>query len=150
MTTAQDILNHKGTHVATIERSRTVVEAAEQMNALRIGCLVVTDHMRVVGIFTERDILVRVVAERRNPETTPVGSAMTSPIICCGPHTELDACREIVTEQRIRHIPVIWHGELAGIITSGDIMAREAFDREETIESLYEYIGGPAVRATAV
>ena len=107
MTTAQDILNHKGTHVATIERSRTVVEAAEQMNALRIGCLVVTDHMRVVGIFTERDILVRVVAERRDPETTPVGSAMTSPIICCGPHTELDACREIVTEQRIRHIPVI-------------------------------------------
>src|SRR5450432_2552190 len=120
MATALDILKHKGTEVARIDHARSVLEAAQRMNTLGIGCLVVTEHERIVGIFTERDILVRIVAERRDPEIMTVGSAMTSPIICCEPETHLDICKELVTEQRIRHIPVMWRGELVGIITSGD------------------------------
>jgi CBS domain-containing protein len=105
---------------------------------------VVVEGAKVVGIFTERDILVRVVAESRDPNRLTVGQVMTSPVVCVTPETDLQECKSIVTTRRIRHIPVVVDGELIGIVTSGDIMARESKEREVTIESLQEYIGGPA------
>jgi CBS domain-containing protein len=138
----------KGGDVATIDRTRTVVEAALLMNSRHIGSVVVLDEREVVGIFTERDILVRVVAARRDPEWTAVGEVMTAPVVCCTPDAELHECKSLVTNQRLRHIPVVEDGHLVGIITSGDLMAREAFDRDETIESLAEYIGGPGTHAS--
>jgi CBS domain-containing protein len=149
MPKVQDILSQKGREVATIEADRSVVEAAQEMNRRRIGSLVVMKGSRVIGIFTERDILVRVVAERRDPEKTTVGTVMTAPVVCCTPETDLGECKTIVTSRRIRHIPVLVGGQLLGIVTSGDIMARESRDREVTIESLCEYIGGPGVHASA-
>jgi CBS domain-containing protein len=143
MPKVQEILSHKGSDVATIEAERSVVEAAQEMNQRRIGSLVVMKGQRVVGIFTERDILVRVVAERRDPEKTLVGEVMTAPVVCCVPETDLAECRAIVTNRRIRHIPVCVAGKLVGIVTSGDILARESMEREVTLESLSEYIGGP-------
>jgi CBS domain-containing protein len=143
MPKVQDILSHKGSDVATIEANRSVVDAAQEMNRRRIGSLVVVKGERVVGIFTERDILVRVVAERRDPEKTPVGEVMTAPVVCCVPETEIAECRGIVTNRRIRHIPIVVAGKLVGIVTSGDILARESMEREVTLESLSEYIGGP-------
>jgi CBS domain-containing protein len=150
MPTVQDVLNQKGREVATIESDRSVVDAAQEMNRRRIGSLVVIKGPRVIGIFTERDILTRVVAERRDPERTTVGAVMTVPVVCCTPETELKECKDIVTSRRIRHIPVVVAGQLMGIVTSGDIMARESQDREVTIESLCEYIGGPGVHAGAI
>jgi CBS domain-containing protein len=144
MPKVQDILSHKGSDVAVIESDRSVVDAAQEMNRRRIGSLVVMKGQRVVGIFTERDILVRVVAERRDPEKTPVGEVMTAPVITCIPETQLADCRAIVTNRRIRHIPVVVSGKLLGIVTSGDILAHESMEREVTIDSLAEYIGGPA------
>jgi CBS domain-containing protein len=143
MPTVQDILSHKGNGVATVERERSVIEAAREMNRRRIGSLVVVEGSRVVGMFTERDILVRVVAEARDPNRLTVGQVMTTPVMCCTPETDLLECKSMVTNRRIRHIPVVAGGELVGIVTSGDIMARESMEREVTIESLYEYIGGP-------
>ena len=143
MPKVQDILIHKGGDVATIEADRSVVDAAQEMNRRRIGSLVVMKGQRVVGIFTERDILVRVVAERRDPDKTLVGDVMTVPVVCCVPETELSECRAIVTNRRIRHIPICVGGKLVGIITSGDILARESMEQEVTLESLSEYIGGP-------
>ena len=143
MPKVQDILSHKGSAVATIEAERSVVEAAQEMNRRRIGSLVVMKGQRVVGMFTERDILVRIVAERRDPEKTTVGEVMTAPVVCCIPETEIADCRAIVTNRRIRHIPVVVSGKLLGIVTSGDIMAHENMEREVTIETLSEYIGGP-------
>jgi CBS domain-containing protein len=149
MPKVQDILSHKGTDVATIEADRSVVDAAQEMNRRRIGSLVVLKGQRVVGIFTERDILVRVVAERRDPEKTPVGEVMTAPVVCCNPETDLGECRAIVTNRRIRHIPIVVAGQLVGIVTSGDILARESMEREVTLESLSEYIGGPGHHVSA-
>jgi len=148
MPTVQDILNQKGNQVASIGRDRTVLEAAQEMNKRRIGSLVVLEGQHVKGIFTERDILVRVVSESRDPARTTVGQVMTTPVVCCNPETDLDECKSIVTGRRIRHIPVIAGSELVGIITSGDIMARESFERQTTIDSLCEYINGPAVHTT--
>jgi CBS domain-containing protein len=144
MPTVQDILSHKGNEVASVERDRLVIEAAREMNRLRIGSLVVVEGTRVVGIFTERDILVRVVAEGRDPNKVTVGQVMTAPVVCCTPETDLQECKTIVTTRRIRHIPVVAEGELIGIVTSGDIMAKESVEQECTIETLREYIGGPA------
>ena len=144
MPTVQDILSHKGNEVASVQRERSVIDAAREMNRLRIGSLVVVEGAKVVGIFTERDILVRVVAEGRDPNRLTVGQVMTAPVVCVTPETDLQECKSIVTTRRIRHIPVVVEGELLGIVTSGDIMARESMEREVTIESLQEYIGGPA------
>ena len=149
MPKVQDILSHKGSDVATIDADRSVVEAAQEMNRRRIGSLVVMKGQRVVGIFTERDILVRVVAERRDPEKTPVSEVMTAPVVCCLPETDLAECRSIVTTRRIRHIPICVAGTLVGIVTSGDILARESMEREVALESLYEYIGGPGHHSDA-
>jgi CBS domain-containing protein len=149
MPKVQDILSHKGGDVATIEAERSVVDAAQEMNRRRIGSLVVMKGQRVVGIFTERDILVRVVAERRDPEKTAVGDVMTAPVVCCVPETDLAECRSIVTNRRIRHIPICVGGKLVGIVTSGDILARESMERETTLESLSEYIAGPGHHVVA-
>ena len=108
------------------------------MNARRIGSLVGLHDREVIGIFTERDILVRVVAACRNPETTAVGEVMTAPVVCCTPEAEIQECKELVTNQRLRHIPVVENGRLVGLVTSGDILAREAFERDEAIEPLTE------------
>jgi CBS domain-containing protein len=149
MPKVQDILSHKGGDVATIEADRSVIDAAQEMNRRRIGSLVVMKGQRVVGIFTERDILVRVVAERRDPEITPVAEVMTAPVVCCVPETDLAECRAIVTNRRIRHIPIVVAGKLMGIVTSGDILARESLECEVTLGSLSEYIGGPGHRVGA-
>src|SRR5204862_146877 len=119
-----------GNEVASVERERSVIDAAREMNRLRIGSLVVVERAKVVGIFTERDILVRVVAEARDPNRLTVGQVMTAPVVCCTPETDLLECKTIVTTRRIRHIPVCVDGKLIGIVTSGDIMARESVERE--------------------
>ena len=149
MPTVQDILNHKGREVATIQREVSVVDAAREMNQRRIGSLVVVNGAEVVGIFTERDILVRVVAESLDPNRVTVGEVMTTPVMCCSPDTDVGECKSIATNYRVRHIPVVEAGVLVGLITSGDIMARESVEREVTIESLCEYIGGPTAHLSA-
>src|SRR5947209_2539504 len=101
MPTVQDILDHKGHEVASVERDVPIIEAAREMNRRRIGSLVVLEGgNRVVGIFTERDILVRVVAEGRDPLDVTVGEVMTTPVECCDPETDLAECKRLVTNKR--------------------------------------------------
>lgn len=142
MPNAQTILDKKGTDVATVDRNANVFEAAKAMNDRRIGAVVVTDANRVVGIFTERDILTRVVAAGRDPLQTLVGSVMTCPMAVCRRETRLAECKSVMANRRIRHLPVVEDGKLHGIISSGDILASEADDQRQTIEYLHEYLYG--------
>lgn len=142
MADAQSILARKGTNVATIDRSATVLEAATLMNERRIGALVVVSGERAVGIFTERDILVRVVAAGRAPQETIVGDVVTSPMACCRRDTRLAECRAVMTAKRIRHLPVVEEGKLYGMISSGDILASEMAEQQATIEYFHEYLYG--------
>ena len=142
MPTAQTILDRKGTDVATIDRDATVLEASALMNERRIGALVVTSGDHVVGVFTERDILTRIVAAERQPRGTKVGDVMTSPMACCRRDTKLSECQAIMTTKRIRHLPVVEEEKLYGLISSGDIMANEVADQQSTIEYLHEYLHG--------
>ena len=142
MPTVQSILGSKGAQVVSIGARDTVLAAADLMNERSIGGLVVMDGELVVGIFTERDILRRVVAQRKDPATTLVRDVMTSPVAYCRPETSLAECRSVMTSKRIRHLPVIERERLSGIVTIGDLMAQEVGEHEATIGYLESYIFG--------
>ncbi len=142
MATVQAILDKKGTEVITISADGTVLEAARVMNERGIGGLVVTDADRLLGIFTERDILRRVVAAGRDPASTPIREVMTTPVACCRPETTIDECRSVMTAKRIRHLPVIDDDGRRGIVTVGDIVAHRVAEHEDTIRYLESYVFG--------
>lgn len=144
MKRVKDILDKKGQDVASIMEDGNVLEAAREMNLRRIGSLVVLNGERVVGIFSERDILTRVVASGADPVETKISEVMTSPVACCRFDTSLEECKSVMTELRVRHIPVVEDGKLQGIVTAGDVMAFEATQQQSTIEYLYNYLYGTA------
>jgi CBS domain-containing protein len=143
MATVKDILNKKGAFVAHVDINSSVLETTQFMNDKRIGSVVVCNEDKVVGIFTERDILSRIVAAQADPAATTVGEVMTAPVACCLPATTIDECKDVMTEKRIRHLPVVEDNNLLGIVTSGDIIALEKAKGHETIKYLNEYIFGP-------
>ncbi len=143
MATIREILEQKGTKVFTIPPDATVPEATERMNRHRIGCMVVMDGSRVVGMFTERDVLMRVVGNDRRPGEILVGEVMTREVVCCGPEADVDEVGALMTERRVRHVPVCDpEGQLMGMVSIGDINAWHASAQAATIGYLNEYIYG--------
>jgi CBS domain-containing protein len=138
--TIAEILERKGRDVASLATSESVLAAAHLMNERGIGGILVTQDFDVVGVFTERDVMRRVVADRRDPATTSLQDVMTTPVITLPPDTSIEDCIAIMTHRRVRHIPVVGPDGLVGIVTSGDVMAHQVKDREETIEHLVDYI----------
>jgi CBS domain-containing protein len=129
--------------VFTIGAGATALEAAQLMNEHKIGSLVVLDDGRVVGMFTERDVLQRIVGEQRDPATTPVGEVMTTEVACCTAETTLDEARGAMKNRRIRHLPLVDDDHrLQGLISIGDLNAHAASDHEQTIYLLQEYLYG--------
>src|SRR5439155_12679049 len=104
MATIKDILAQKGAHVFTVGPSASVLDAATIMNDHKIGGLVVTDEGRVIGMFTERDVLQRVVALRRDPAATVVREVMTAEVVCGTPETTIEEARGCMKNRRIRHL----------------------------------------------
>jgi CBS domain-containing protein len=142
MASVHCILEKKGAHVFSIVEDRSVLDAAHTMNEHRIGALVVTRGELVVGIFTERDILNRVVASERDPQQTLVREVMTSPVACCTPETTREECRAVMRSRRLRHLPVVKDGALVGMISIGDVLEAVEEDHVATIQYLYEYMHG--------
>jgi CBS domain-containing protein len=143
MAVIRDLLAVKGSHVMSIGRQATVLDAAVMMNDYKIGALVVIDQGKMLGIFTERDVLRRVVAERRDPAQATVDDVMTRDIVYCGPDTEVDEASMLMKERRVRHLPVVGDdGGIIGLISIGDINAYHADSQEKTIYHLHEYIYG--------
>jgi len=140
----RDLLQRKGTEVHTIGPEASVLRAAVVMNEHRVGALVVVEEGRVVGMFSERDVLSRVVAEQRDPARTSVAEVMTAEVVCCSPETSTDEARGAMRDRRIRHLPVAdAEGRLLGLISIGDLNAELQADQEQTLFFLREYIGAP-------
>jgi CBS domain-containing protein len=143
MATVRDLLSIKGTDVAAVSPETTVYEAAVKMNERRIGSVVVQRDGRLCGIFTERDILRRIVAEGRDAAVTCVEEVMTTELVCCRLHTPLEEARGTMKNRRIRHLPVVDDDDkLLGLVSIGDLNAHEAHSQEQTIYLLQEYICG--------
>ncbi len=140
MATVRNILAKKGDAVHSVEADHTVLDAAKLMNERRVGALVVVRGHKVIGIFTERDILNRIVAQQRDPAATKVEDVMTAPVECISPDAGRAECRHIMREKRIRHLPVVENERLVGIISIGDIVEDEGAAQQETIRHLYKYM----------
>ena len=145
MPSIRDILRTKGAAVVSIGPNATTLEAAQLMNRHKVGSLLVMEGQAVLGIVTERDLLVRVLAARRDSAKTSVEEVMTAEVLCCRPETTIEDARTIMKDRRLRHLPVVdEEGELHGLISIGDLNAYEAHGNEVTIHVLTEYINGRA------
>lgn len=141
MATVQDILARKGSDVISVTPAETVQRAAQLMAERGIGGLVVTEGGRLVGIFTERDILRRVVAQQRDATTTKIVDVMTAPVTACAPETPVDECAAMMTTKRIRHLPVVGAGGgLSGVITIGDVLAFQVREQQATIDYMHHFM----------
>ena len=127
--------------MATRGPEATVLEGAALMNERGLGSVVVLDDKkRLAGIFTERDVLRRVVAEQRDPATTKRADVMTSPVACAAPHTTLDEIRNVMRQRRIRHLPVADRKRVVGMVSIGDLNQAEHEVQEQTIQYLEQYM----------
>jgi len=141
MAVVRDLLARKGTDVVSIQPTATVLEAARLMNDRGVGGVVVVDDANsLLGIFTERDILRRVVAGGLPPETTQVADVFTRDIVTCAPDMNVEEIGMIMTTRRVRHLPVVDERGLHGVVTIGDLLAHRLSDQETTIQHLNSYV----------
>jgi len=140
MPSVSDLLVRKGTAIVSVAPTSTVLEAAHIMNDKGIGGVVVMQDDKLVGIFTERDIMRRVVAAKRDPSTTLVSDVMTAECLTIVPDMKIAVCRAMMSARRIRHLPVVHDGVLVGMVTSGDVLAFEVTEAEAQIEQLEKYV----------
>jgi CBS domain-containing protein len=142
MSTVQDILNGKGGCVHCVVPEATALDAIRQMNEHKVGALVVAQGRRVVGMFTERDVLRRVVGEERPPSAVLIRDVMTTPVTCCEPGMDLNDVRMVMKTRRIRHLPVVVNDELIGLVSIGDVNAFYTEGQAQEIHMLHEYLYG--------
>ncbi len=136
-----DILGGKGREVLSIDASATVLEAIAAMVEGNVGALLVNDGGRLAGIVTERDYLRRVTLQGRDERTTPVREIMTSQLVYVGPDASIEECMAVMTERRIRHLPVLADDrEVLGIVSIGDVVKHQSQEQGVQIKFLTEYI----------
>lgn len=136
------ILDRKGSNVYSVSPAVTVLEAVAEMNRHRVGSVLVIDGGRLVGIFTERDVLRRVVGAGVDPRTTKIADVMTRDVIKITPETTIEETMRIFTEKRCRHLPVCENDRLVGTISIGDITRWMADAHRVEAEHLKNYIAG--------
>ena len=138
-----DILRQKGTKVVTTRPDTTLHEAIKTLTSNFIGALLVTEEDdRIVGILTERDILRASVDHHEKLKTVPVSEIMTKDVLIGIPEDSLDYVMCIMTEKRIRHLPIISEGALAGLVSIGDVVKAKAEVQETEVRQLTDYITG--------
>ena len=137
-----DLLRAKGRGVHTVSPAATVYEAVDRMVRHNVGSLLVGEGDEIHGIITERDYLREIVLKGRTSRETPVKEVMTSRVVCVGPDDTIEGCMAIMTEKRIRHLPVLEDGRLAGLISIGDVVKQLSMDQRAEIRYLTDYITG--------
>ena len=143
MTTVADILKSKANPaVHTIDPAASVFEAVQAMAQKDIGALVVVEHDQIVGMITERDYARKVALMARASRDTPLREIMTSPVMYVRPHQTSEQCMALMTENRLRHLPVMEGGRLIGLISIGDLVKNIISEQQFIIEQLEHYISG--------
>lgn len=142
MKSVRHLLEVKGNDVWTIEPDATVYHALEVLSEKDIGALVVIDNSALVGVFSERDYARKVALHGRSSKETRVQQVMTPDVITVGPDQPVDDCMSLMTEHRIRHLPVLEDGKIIGVISIGDVVKEVIAEQEFQIEQLTNYISG--------
>jgi CBS domain-containing protein len=136
------ILEEKSGEVLQIDGGATVFEAITMMVHANVGSLLVTEDGEIVGIMTERDYLRRVTLQGRTDKETPVRDIMSSPLVVATPETLIDECMAMMTDRRIRHLPVVDGGAVVGVVSIGDLVKFRAKEQAFEIKYLTDYITG--------
>jgi len=142
MGSVREVLAVKGSTVHSVEASATVFEAITRMVAANVGALLVVEEGRLCGIVTERDYLRRVAVQGRTSRDTLVREIMTAEVVCVPRDAEVSECLALMSERRIRHLPVLDGGALAGVVSIGDLVRQVASDRAAEVRMLSDYISG--------
>jgi CBS domain-containing protein len=142
MNRVSQILRGKGTDVLKIDASATVFEAIKKIVEVNVGSILVTEGEEVVGIMTERDYLRKIAIHGRTSHDTLVGEIMTSPLVYVTPETSIEESMAIMTDRRIRHLPVVENDDVVGIISIGDLVKFQSQEQSFQIQYLTEYISG--------
>jgi CBS domain-containing protein len=136
------LLEHKGASVFSVPLSGTAAEAVQEMNRHKVGAVLIMDGGRLAGIFTERDVLSRVVVAGLDPKTTPMERVMTREPITVASTTTIEEVMALFTNKRFRHLPVVDGGRLVGLISIGDILRWMVDMHRHEAEQLKQYISG--------
>jgi CBS domain-containing protein len=142
MFSVKDLLKHKGSDVWTITPEKTVYDALVLMSTKKIGALVVVEDNKVCGMLSERDYARKVVLKGRSSSETTVKDIMTKKVLYVSPDKSVNECMALMTELAVRHLPVLKDGELAGLISIGDIVKSVISEQEFVINQLESYITG--------
>jgi CBS domain-containing protein len=136
------LLKRKGPTVHAVTPTMTVADAVAEMNRNFVGCVVVLEGVRLVGIFTERDVLRRVVGTGTDPRRARVSAMMTENVITITPETTVEEAMVLFTEKRCRHLPVVSEGRMVGLLSSGDVSRWLTDVHRAEAEHLKNYIAG--------
>lgn len=141
-TSIATLLEGKGRALHTVQSNVTVLDAVSKMNEQKVGSVLVMSGDKLTGIFTERDVMTRVIAASLDPKTTPITKAMSTNVLTVGPEATVQQVMDIFAEKRCRHLPVIQHEVLVGLISIGDVSRWVANAHRAEAESLRQYIAG--------
>jgi CBS domain-containing protein len=139
--TVRTILENKGCEIVSISPNETVFEAITQMAEKQVGALLVLSESRLVGIVSERDYARKVILQGRSSKETQVHEIMTRSLVTVTTAHTVDECLRIITDNRVRHLPVVDDGELMGIVSIGDLVNAVISAQAYTIDQLHTYIG---------
>jgi len=142
MKRVSDILASKGNEIWSVASDTTVFDALKLMADKRIGAVLVIDKGQLVGLFSERDYARKIILVGKSSKSTPVRDIMSSKLVCVQPDQWTGECMGLMTEHRIRHLPVTAGEDLHGIITIGDVVKAIIAEKEQEIEHLQHYITG--------
>ena len=141
-TKVKDILTQKGGGTITVQKNDSVADVVSILNDKHIGAVIVKDGETVVGILSERDLLRKLLPECKCASEMNAGEIMTSNLVITTVETTIEECMTVMTEKRIRHLPVFDGKDLAGIISIGDLMKHIVQEKSAQVSYLHDYIAG--------
>lgn len=142
MKTVQQILDDKGHDVWSVKPDDTVLESLRLMADKGVGALLVMDSDKLVGVVTERDYARKVILDGKSSSKTPVGEIMSSKVLCVSPQRTVDECMALMTDKRARHLPVLDHKQVVGVVSIGDLVKAMISEQQFLIDQLQHYISG--------
>jgi CBS domain-containing protein len=140
MKTVQQLLDSKRHGVASVAPQTSVLDALRVMAEKEIGAVLVLDGDSLVGIFSERDYARKVVLQGKASKDTPVREIMTEKVVCVRPEQTIEDCMGLMTGKRIRHLPVLQHKKVIGVVSIGDVVKEMLVEKEFVIKQLESYI----------